>query len=284
MKGTFLAGPEDPHVGLRAELLAGRRSLAQPPMPTPVAARDVEAAVATARRQLDANGYALCRLDREQDDLELRAFGELLGRPIPETAPEVMGNVDDAVILNVVTDRPPARDPRHQPFGSNPLTLHSEGSRAPASRQPRFVVLACRSPGTDRERARTVLVPMEGVTDQLGAPARAILRATAYDAAEAAPILRSVGGREVLSFRDFLHEPLAWRHNGEAPTPDAVDEALRDLLQAMYRAPALGVRWEARLLLVIDNQRHLHGKTEGVRPAGGPRRWLRRLRIGEPIR
>lgn len=279
MIGTFLQRASDGHVPLRAALLESGGRLPALSSPGPVPANRA-ALVDRLTRQLERDGVGRLQLTEPLDDAAFRALGAAFGTPTPETDPSVRDFVTDDVILNLVSAEPATPDPARQPFAAGALTLHSEGSGRPVSGQPRYIILMCCEPGPGKG-AQTVLVPMAAVAESLTPRVRQILAATRYRNAPGVPhVLRHVGGRPVLSFRDFGSDTLEWECSDDSVTGAEVDDALRSLLTALYAAEhAVGVEWERGTLVVIDNTRHFHGRTAGARFEPGSRRHLKRLRV-----
>ncbi|MEU9123219.1 TauD/TfdA family dioxygenase [Streptomyces sp. NPDC048506] len=282
--GSFVERATDRHVRLRQLLLRdGRQSLPPPadfdrPFRLGADGELSRGALAHVRHR----GAVALRLDEPLPAHRFTALGARLGRAIAETDPAVLPHVEDGVILNLVSRHPETADVSLQPFASNYLSLHSESSGQAVPRQPRYIVLMCHEPGDGA--AQTVLVSMGAVAARLTDRQLAVLARTRYRRAGAPPaILRRVGARPVFSFRDFMAQPLAWRHEAADGTgADTVNATVRALLAAMY-APdgAVGVRWRRGLLVVIDNTYFFHGRTAGPASPTTPRRHLQRLRIAE---
>lgn len=286
MRGIFRQRPDHPFVALRQAVLAGDRTSSLPFAPEPAQSATPADAATVVLDQIERHGIGLVQLDQCMTNAEFRAFGDVLGRAQPERSPDVRARVEDQVILNLVTDSGPTGDPARQPFGANPLSLHSESSGAPLSAQPRYIVLMCLSAGADSESGKTILVPMSAAHDSLDQSARTLLATTSYDLATTSydldghppAILRSVGGRPVFCFRDFQDTPLRWKSTSSVET-SAVDAALSQLCVAMYGATVYGLTWSAGLLAVIDNTCYFHGRTTTPTPRRGNARHLKRMRL-----
>lgn len=288
MHGIFVSGTTDAHIAPRADLLERLGSELAPPLLTvpEVSAEDFPGrALDDFVGRLEKDGLAGALLDRPLSDERFRAFGEVLGTPLPETDPAVLPRVSLDVVLNLVGERSRTENVALQPFAANPLSLHTEGSGRPVAEQPRYIVLMCCEPGDVTSAAQTVLAPMDAIGSRLTPRERETLSRTRYRRnAQGPPILRDVDGRQVFSFRDFLAEPLEWTYSGTDTTPDitsdTVNTVLRGLLTAMY-APGghTGVRWERGLLLAIDNTFYFHGRRAGTSSVPARRRHLKRLRI-----
>lgn len=199
---------------------------------------------------------------------------------MPETDAAVLPYVEHGIMLNLTADAGRTSDASLQPFATNFLTLHTEGSTRPADRQPRYIVLMCCEPGYGTA-ARTVLVPMAEVRRRLSTRDADLLSRVRYrDAAAMPPLLRDVGGCPVFSFRDFHTQPLEWVLDGEEAEAGEVDPALRRLLTAMYRpAGSRAVEWQRGMLLAVDNHRFFHGRTAGDGRVPETPRHLKRLRL-----
>lgn len=279
--GTFLEAPRDAHVARRAALL---EHSALPPSQLPSivapAATFLSDGRGLTKAALDSHGLAVIQLDEPLSTTQFIAFGNALGTPIPERAPEIQQYVDDGVVLNLHTRFGPTRDVARQPFASNFLTLHSESSGRRVSEQPRYIVLMCVDPGESVRAPQTVVVPMRGVVERLLPAAVSLLSQTRYAGRPGPPILRQEGGRWIVCFRDFQSHSLDWEHTGPGGGA-AVNDAIRQLLASMY-APqgALSVVWKRGLVVVIDNQFHVHGRSAGAFHPDGRQRHLIRLRIG----
>lgn len=286
-EGTFRERGADSHVGDRRELLAGSAD-------TPVVAATIirqagqagdgvfASMTADLMAELARSGYAVVQLDRPLSHDSFLALGSLLGSPTPETDPAVQRYVQDAVVLNLVSEHDRTGDVNLQPFATNFLAVHSESSGRPAAAQPRYIVLMCCEPGT-ATAARTVLIPMAAVAAALTAAQREVLMGTRYRRNLDGPsILREQDGAPIFSFRDFMDDPLEWVWAGEPgePAADAVNGAIRALLAAMYRpGVASAVRWRSGMIVVIDNTRYFHGRTAGAAAAAGQPRHLKRMRV-----
>ncbi|MFI5819509.1 TauD/TfdA family dioxygenase [Streptomyces rishiriensis] len=230
-------------------------------------------------RDLLRHGLGVVRLDDPLPNDSYLKLGSALGTPIDETAPAVQPYTEDGVVLNLRADAGITQDVSLQPFASNPLSLHSEGSGRSVANQPRYIVLMCVEPGDNS--ASTVLVPMAEVAVGMSDEDLRLLRATRYaDAPGVPPIVRSQGDHTVFSFRDFQQDTLRWVCEADGATQHAVNGALGRLLARMYEARgASGVLWSRGLLVVIDNTRFFHGRTAGLPRAAARTRHLKRLRI-----
>ncbi|UBU11338.1 TauD/TfdA family dioxygenase [Nonomuraea gerenzanensis] len=230
---------------------------------------------------LASTGCAVVRLDEPLSTRQFLAFGALLGQAQPERDPAVLPYVEEEVVLNLRREHATTADVSLQPFATNSLSLHTESSGRRAAAQPRYIVLMCVAPGHDPTASQTVLVPMAAVADRIGPRAAATLRETRYRHSTEGPhLLRTVDGRPVFSFRDFLSQTLEWTHLGDAAAHD-VNQAVLGLLAAMYDGCATGVHWARGMIVVIDNTFFFHGRTASppAAAASAAPRHLKRLRI-----
>ncbi|MER6684895.1 TauD/TfdA family dioxygenase [Streptomyces olivaceoviridis] len=281
MHGEIAEQPDAPHVRRRQELLCGSHRFPEPgPVTTASAAGFLPAGVPGLLADLAERGFAMRQLDRPLDTCEFRALGDVLGSPIPETDEQVRPFVEDGVVLNLISRHTETSDVGLQPFATNYLSLHTEGSGRPVAQQPRYLVLMCREPGDGDGTAQTVLTPMAGVAARLAPEHTRTLARTCYRHAGGDPwIARDQDGRTVFSFRDFMGQTLRWTHDGHATDARTVDDALRALLDAMYHPDGMvAVRWQPGLLVVFDNTFFFHGRTARVGPLKEPRH-LMRLRV-----
>lgn len=229
----------------------------------------------------DRHGVAAAALDRPLTPAEFLAFGERLGRPIPEGTGAVEQFVDERFILNLVTHFGATDDVDRQPFSRSPILLHSEGSRRALTDQPRRLLFNCVEPSPAALGGQTVVVRNEDVVDQLSAEGREVLALTRYAGEGGAPVLRrDEDERPVLCFRDFGETPLAWESD-QPVEAETVAHALDELMRAAYNPETLtGLTWTGHLLVVLDNNRVLHGRTAIPEKDGGAaRRHLQRLRL-----
>ncbi|WP_235034846.1 TauD/TfdA family dioxygenase [Streptomyces sp. SLBN-115] len=230
--------------------------------------------------RLKISGYALLQLREPLSNSDFIAVGKALGKPITERDAAVQPYVEEGILLNLTTDARRTPDVSLQPFTTDFLTLHTEGSARPARRQPRHVLLMCCAPGNSGT-ARTVLVPMAMVRRRLSPGDAELLGRVRYHPGEAMPpLLRNARGQEVFSFRDFHTKPLEWVLDGDATEAVLVNPALRRLLVALYTSDgALAVEWRRGMLLAIDNHRFFHGRTVGDGRSPLKPRHLKRLRL-----
>jgi alpha-ketoglutarate-dependent taurine dioxygenase len=283
MDGTFVEQSTDEHVRLRRELLESAAVL-PPPLPDAIRTRAVDFPDVVGENllsELRELGLVVFQLDEPLSNDRFTTLGSLLGTAMPETAPEVKPYIERGVILNLVSEHGYTPDVALQPFAMNFLSLHTESSGRRAEEQPRYIVLMCCEPSDDATAAQTVLVPMAAVERQLTSSEIAVLSQMRYRNSHHGPsIVRSLGGRRVFSFRDFLSQTLEWTYAGDDRSADAINTTIRGLLASMY-APdaATGVHWTPGMLVIIDNTFFFHGRTAGPVAPSIRRRHLKRLRI-----
>lgn len=232
-----------------------------------------------ARTALGEAGVVRVRITGELTTEQFVTFARALGRPQPEVAASVAPYVEANVVLNLIAAHRTASTDL-QPFSEQSIRLHTERSGARPDDQPRYLAFYCVHSPSRLSGGQTLLLPMQRLIAALSADARAVLRTTTYVETDGAPpILRSIGRREVLAFRDFGPDPLRWRAAGHH-LEEEVNSRLRELTLAMYRrTPVYGITWAPGDLVVIDNTFFVHGRNRAVVPAGANPRHLRRIRI-----
>lgn len=274
--GTWIESKVERHVELRARVLSGQATRFTPLRTTPV--DDVEHAVEHARLALGRAGVALVDLPAPLTIDELIAFGERFGRVMPETHPSVQDRVERGVVLNLVREHAATRDVELQPFSTDSLLMHTEHSLRPVAAQPRTIVLSCVVADAADADAMTVVSPTEAVLDRLAPSERELLEGL-YLKGAPAPILRTEGLRQVLAFRDFGPDALAWTHSADVD-PVAVGAAVSALVASVYEPATLRtVSWRPGRLLLVDNWAVLHGRTASLDQARPRPRHLQRVRI-----
>lgn len=306
IQGIFSERPTDRHIPYREAMLASGIVLPAPRSSSMSAAEGFSADdSSTMLNLLRDTGLAVIDLGEPLTSDDFLRLGAFLGTAMPETDATVAPFVERGVILNIRSEFASTDDVSVQPFATNFLTLHTEGSGRPAPQQPRYIVLMCCEPGASTA-AQTVLVQQQRVESKLSSADIDVLSRTRYTNSPDQPsIVRNTNGRNVFAFRDFLRQELAWTHSspdasecdhnanqgtsdrlfGEnrADSPDPVstiNDTIGNLLAAMY-APgeATGIHWKRGLIVVIDNSRFFHGKSSAVSPELAGRRHLKRLRI-----
>jgi hypothetical protein len=246
-------------------------------------ARDEDALARLLGVMLAADGLAAVTLGDPLESAALVRVAERLGRPVPERSPEVQAFVEHGVVLNLRPAFDETAEVERQPFATNFISLHTEGSMAPPDRRPALLLFQCRETDADASGGKTVVLSMADVVARLPFELAAILRRTGYRGRAASdPILAEIGGSFRLTFRDFMYTPLEWTCWASRPNVDATDvnHALRTLHEALYAAPLHHVPYTAGTLFVLDNRRFLHGRTRIMYPDS--RRHLQRVRIAVP--
>jgi alpha-ketoglutarate-dependent taurine dioxygenase len=286
MIGSFLERESDPHVASRRALIEEPNVLPAPDVPVVMAraANVLGPAVDALVASVAEHGLGVLQLDEPLSNSRFCELGTLFGNAMPETDPAVLPQVEGDVVLNLISAHGHTSDVSRQPFGTNALSLHTEGSGRATAEQPRYIILMCCNPGGDATAAQTVLVPMATVHDRLPADVAQLLSRTRYRTTHDVPwLLRQEAGRPVFSFRDFQQQTLEWELDGMAD-PEAVSDAIRQLLRAIYtRAGVSGVHWRRSAVVVLDNRYFFHGRVAGaVEPLGEPRH-LKRLRIAGSV-
>ena len=115
------------------------------------------------------------------------------------------------VILNLKPDSIDRATEDNQPFTSQSLTYHVEGSRRPRGRSPAYILFQClASPEPDRG-GQTILRSIDGALAALTRSAHQILSETIlYPDATDAPVIYTGVGRTTLNFRDPAPLPFVW--------------------------------------------------------------------------
>jgi hypothetical protein len=262
----------------REQVLGARSWFAEPEHErrTAVDVRSVLAdRIGELRADLDRYGVASVDLGGPVSDLDLIAFASEFGTPAVEDDPHVQPYVSANVVLDI---RPltAGADAATEPFSPRPLKLHVEGTRRPAAGRFRYLVFEYREvTGPDRG-GQTVLLPMSELVADLGA-ALDTGRRIALHSVDSGPIVSDVDGRTVINYRDPGADPVQAFTDAEHLTGVDVAEFLRFLTRSLYAPERIrGVHPVPHRLLVLDNTRFLHGRTEQASP--GPRR-LRRIRV-----
>jgi alpha-ketoglutarate-dependent taurine dioxygenase len=282
IEGEFVENSEDPHTVPRRRLLGGGAVL---PPPAGIRVRPGTRGLAALTEQVGSDlrrtGLAVADLGEPLADEAFMALGARLGTLIPERDPVVLPYVDGDVLLNLLTTHGHTDAVSLQPFSTNSLSLHTEGSGHRVELQPRYIALLCCDPGASATETQTLLVPMESVHRGLSTADLELLARTRYGHSTVGPFLvRAVGGRTVFSFRDFRGQPLKWVCTDDTVRPQEVNGAIRRLLAAMYQSDAAsGIHWKRGLLVIIDNTFFFHGRVAGDMVAPTRRRHLKRLRI-----
>jgi L-asparagine oxygenase len=152
-------------------------------------------------------------------------------------------------------------------YGTGPFPFHTEG--AYWLTPPKFVVLYCVNPGGG---ARPTLLA-DSDSWQLDDSARGLLENAGWKVTARRPFLSSVfdrrGDRVRVRFDQECMVPF---------TADA-DSARTLLMQQLEQREGIEIRWSAYDLLVIDNERMLHGRGDTLIP--DPDRILHRVLLSE---
>lgn len=227
------------------------------------------------RGDLDRYGVASVGLGGPVSDPDLIAFASEFGTPAVEDDPHVQPYVSANVVLDI---RPltAGADGATEPFSPRPLTLHVEGTRRPAARRFRYLVFEYREVTGPDSGGQTLLLPMSELVAELG-DALDTGRRIALHSVDSGPIVSDVDGRTVINYRDPGSDPVDAFVDAEQLTSEDAAEFLRSLTRSLYAPERIrGVHPVPHRLLVLDNTRFLHGRTEQAFP--GPRR-LRRIRV-----
>jgi Taurine catabolism dioxygenase TauD, TfdA family len=283
MDGIFEEQASDAHVGLRNRVLGYRSATTNPAGPTmPCRCRIDNFSDEFTRKfkyELRERGLVSIALNEPLPTPQFADFAGQLGAAVPERDPVTAPFVENDIVLNLITRYRATDDVSLQPFSTGFLTLHSESSGRSVSDQPRYIVLMCCEPGDASVAARTMLVSMRDVEAALEPEILLTLSSTRYRGSPDAPtIVRRDHSRYVFSFRDFWRQPLEWSHWGHATEAATVNYAIRGLLTGLYGAPIQAIDWTRGLMVIIDNQRYFHGKSEARGVSSRPRH-LKRLRI-----
>lgn len=285
--GEFVERPDHPHAALRERLLLRSDWLPEPPFLVELSARaeDARRLIPGAHEAMADTGLLKLAFDRPLSGDELlglaSGFGDAQDQPGTHQLPQYL---ERDLIFNVRQDVA-AVDPDDAlgMVSTNPLRLHSEISMRPLHLQPRLVALLCvEAPERDRG-GQTIVVPMADVHAELSSRESAILRGVRFEDFPHAPtLLRQEGSHPVFSFRDWA-DGLRWEYLGEEPgvTETEVNAAIALVLEAMY-APdnTWGIHWARGSLLVFDNWRYFHGRTQVQGSTEGNARHLKRLYLG----
>lgn len=268
------------HVSARAKLMAGRFNL---PPSFIHRGQELSSSTDSIVTGLMKHGIALFRGGASLSDEAFMAIGERFGTLMPEHAANAGKFTSREVILNVVSCNGHDAPVSDQPFSTHHLRLHSECSRRAEDQQPRYLAFLCSSPGSAETRAQTLIVSMARVAARLTDKERLILSRICYaNSLGSPPLLREDRNGPVFSFRDFGPDVMEWQAISEDDpvTEEAGNAAIQALLVAMYdNAATFGVTWRVNDLLILDNMRVFHGRSDASpQPIGNLRR-IKRLRI-----
>lgn len=227
---------------------------------------------ASLQKDILLRGIAIVDLDRHLDAADLKMLGERLGTVVDEYDEAVLPFTSAGAVLRLAATRP-ASDASLQPFSLAPITFHTEGSRW-RSKRPKLLLFQCVTAGTPDTGGQTLLRDCEELIEALSPTTTRVLAETSLvsECTDTPVLSRGVLGWE-LTFRDPDPEPARW--SSTAPHA-AVDAALLDLTAGVYDPKAvLGIHWRPNRIVLLDNQRFLHGRS-ALRDA---RRVLQRVRI-----
>lgn len=224
--------------------------------------------------RLNNIGVALFQLTRPLDTAEFIALGTSLGVPERETDQSLMQRVANGVILNITSDDCLPVTECTQPFTTQPLTYHIEGSRRPAGTAPAYLLFQCLQRPVVDSGGQTILRSIPDTITALSEATRTVLAGTVLNPElTTATVICERTGRMTLNFRDPAPAEFLWR----SPYPDGdVIAALTELLWVIYDpAGAVGVPWRDGMVAIVDNDWWLHARTGGC-PG---ERHLQRIRI-----
>lgn len=232
------------------------------------------------KRVLASDGIAYLRVKDAFTPTDFLEVATRFGDPLPELDPVARRNCILPEILQIAVTTPNKPSIYEQPFSLEPISLHTEMSRALEHAQPRFLLFACRATPASNVSSGTLVVSQKEVISRLSKTAKSVLMQTRLASHEGAPnvILKwsdeegNVAQR--LSFRDPLPAMLEyWIGDG---FHENVSAALVELLDVLYvRVPVRTVSWSTGTIAVLDNYRLLHGRTQLL----SPKRVLWRIRI-----
>ncbi len=240
----------------------------------PLSAERLVSAPGIVRDRVQAIGVALFELSRALRADEFVAVAAALGQPEQETEPSLMDRVTNGVILNLKPNSTGSPSEYNQPFTPRALTYHTEGSRRPLGTAPSYLLFQCvESPVMDRG-GQTLIRSIDDTLASLSVAAATVLRGTVLcPESTNSPVIRDRGGRCTLNLRDPAPAEFRWRSSFGR---NEVFRSLSELLRVVYdKGAAVGIPWCRNLLLVLDNHRWLHARTEGH----PDRRHLQRIRI-----
>lgn len=230
--------------------------------------------LAKVRATVDRCGVALLDLGDPLDADGFIGLAQVFGVPEAESAATLMHRVDRRVILNLKPDSRGVITEANQPFTSEPLTFHVEGSRRPRGTSPAYLLFQCLGNPQADHGGQTILRSIDDVLANLSRRSFNVLTATVLNPASTdATVIYDDNGKRTLNFRDPAPNQFEW----DSPfRPDEVVDALTQLLTAVYdRGKTIGVPWRPGMLAIVDNKRWLHARTSG----GTPTRHLQRIRV-----
>jgi alpha-ketoglutarate-dependent taurine dioxygenase len=227
------------------------------------------------------SGIAAVTLKRPLLSEALVALAGRFGSAIPEHASEVQDFVEHEVLLNLRPVFQHTAAVERQPFASNFIALHTEGSLLPQVRRPTFLLFQCCEVDLETTGGYTVIVSIADVLARVSDSVKQVLTRTCYRGrAVDGAILRVEGDEQRLAFRDFMQTPLAWTFwslENSGLDSVAVNSALRELHEAIYSSMLYHIPYAPGTVFLLDNRRFLHGRTRILVPES--RRHLQRVRI-----
>jgi alpha-ketoglutarate-dependent taurine dioxygenase len=219
------------------------------------------------------SGLALVDVDRLLSPEELVRLASKFGTPIEEHDDAVRPFVLDRAVLRMeaAIDKPSVD---LQPFSSEWISFHSEGSRRPAVHRPTWLLFQCVSPPLVDRGGQTLLRRAADIVEALRPSSVEVLRETVLCPETCdTTVVSSDEGHPILTFRDPAPEVMTW----VSPAPsDEVKTALWDLLVVLYDVAAVeAVPWRRNRLVVLSNAAYLHARSSASRSP----RVLHRVRV-----
>lgn len=266
----------DPAIDARRQAVLARRTWYPPAGPDPVTVTRSALRTAGAALVPLLADHGMVTIDVADGPLvpqELVDLAAVFGEPLPEDDPDVQPFVGSGAVLELATVvRAPL--PSLQPFSRGWLSLHTEGSRRPSARRPRFVLFCCLVPPFRDHGGQTLLHRTSRVLHALSPRSETVLRGTVLGpGAGDTAIVSGHGPSATITFRDPVPDAVPWTSAFEGPE---VEAALGELLAAVYdQRHVHGVHWRRHRLVVLDNARFLHGRSA----SDGGRRVLQRVRV-----
>lgn len=261
--GTFVAANVPGLVASRNQVLG--RDIHHPPLHC--ASIDQATAgdmPALAERLLSSLAYSpvvFAKMAAPLEEATLLAIGRAMGNVLQETDGETQPFVRQGAILALDTVFGDDVESALQPFSTAPIALHTEGSRAPRSVRPSILIFHCVQPASADAGGQTVVSLVDDIVEHLTYEVREVLTKTRF---ASHPVGESVlawqAGSWNLAYRDLQLEPMVWANDAGMPGR-LVDNALCDLLRAMYAAPIHSLPFRSGSLVVISNPKVVHGRT-----------------------
>lgn len=232
-----------------------------------------------ARDTVIKEGFALLSTQEPMASDRFIHLAQCFGEPLVEISEDIHSYVDQSVILHVREFFKQAPDKTLEPFSRNAVLAHTENSASPLSRRPSFLIFSCLEAQMDD--SPTFLMPMSGIEAALSETTKDILRQTFYDeeGEELPPIMRLEGGRSIFSYRDFFPHPLQWKCADTSRSVEEVNNALCELLTAVYTVPCIATHWSPGDIMILDNKKFFHAKPVSRSASAELRRHLLRIRV-----